>query len=91
MDLSREIVWIWLGLTNVVTFLAFAADKWLAKRDNARLPEVWLVLLGAVGGWPGGWLAMRVCRHKTAKGSFLVKYALAAIPFAGLMWLVFGK
>jgi len=48
--------------------------------------EFSLVLLGALGGWPGGLLGMIVFRHKTAKLTFKLKYALALIPFAVEVW-----
>jgi len=43
-------------------------------------------LLGTLGGWPGGLLGMNVFRHKTAKLTFKLKYALALIPFATEVW-----
>jgi len=50
------------------------------------VPESFLCLLGAVGGWPGGLLGMSLFRHKTAKWTFKLKYALALIPFAAEIW-----
>jgi uncharacterized membrane protein YsdA (DUF1294 family) len=50
------------------------------------VPESSLVWLGALGGWPGGFLGMNVFRHKTAKLSFKLKYALGLIPFAAEVW-----
>ncbi len=52
-----------------------------------RVPETLLVMLGALGGWPGGALAMSLFRHKTAKWSFKLKYALGLIPFTAAIWL----
>lgn len=72
---------------NTAAGLAFAYDKWCAKRSVRRVPELWLVLLGAAGGWVGGWIGMRLFRHKTAKTSFKIKYALGLIPFAAELWL----
>ena len=54
--------------------------------DHAFLANQ-LVLLGALGGWPGGVLGMKVFRHKTAKRLFQFKYALALIPFAAEIWI----
>ena len=77
---------LWFGALGAVTFLAFGLDKWRASRSGCRLPESFLVLLGALGGWPGGWLGMILFRHKTAKGTFQFKFALALIPFAAEVW-----
>ena len=80
---------IWLAAINAATFLVFGFDKWSAQRSGLRVSESILVMLGALGGWPGGLLAMIVFRHKTAKWTFKVKYALALIPFIAeiLVWL----
>jgi len=77
---------VWLAVMNAVTFLAFGFDKWRAGRAGQRTPEATLVLLGAMGGWPGGLLGMNVFRHKTAKWTFKLKFALALIPFAAEVW-----
>jgi len=84
---ADSFVVIWLAALNGAAFGAFALDKWCAKRSARRVPEVSLLLLGALGGWPGGLLGMNVFRHKTAKPSFQVKWALALIPFAAEIWL----
>ena len=76
----------WFAAFNVVTFIAFGFDKWRAGGSNSRVPESCLSLLGALGGWPGGLLALSVFRHKTAKWSFQLKYDLALIPFAAEVW-----
>ena len=72
----------------MITFLTFGYDKWRAARSGSRVPESFLCLLGAVGGWPGGLLGMSLFRHKTAKWTFKFKYALALIPFAAEIWAV---
>jgi uncharacterized membrane protein YsdA (DUF1294 family) len=77
---------IWFAALNAVAFVAFGFDKWRAAESKQRVSEFSLVLLGALGGWPGGLLAMKVFRHKTAKSSFKLKYALALIPFAAEVW-----
>jgi len=79
----------WLAAFCAVTFLAFGFDKWRASRSGSRVPESFLVVFGALGGWPGGLLGMIVFRHKTAKWTFKFKYAFALIPFIAeiLAWL----
>ncbi len=75
----------WLALTNVLAFLLFAWDKFRSGGPGRnRISEFNLALIGAVGGWPGGLLAMLLFRHKTAKLSFKLKYALAFVVWAGV-------
>jgi uncharacterized membrane protein YsdA (DUF1294 family) len=78
---------LWFGSWSLATFVAFGWDKWRAARSVTRVPEATLVLLGALGGWPGGLLGMNCFRHKTAKWSFQLKYALGLIPFGIEVWL----
>ena len=86
MKIPDTLAFAWLAVLGAATFLAFSYDKWRASRSGRRVPEVFLVLLGALGGWPGGLLGMMLFRHKTAKWSFQLKYALALIPFAAGVW-----
>jgi uncharacterized membrane protein YsdA (DUF1294 family) len=77
---------LWLALTNLVAFLLFAWDKMKAGGSGgSRISEFNLAAIGAVGGWPGGFLAMLLFRHKTAKLSFKLKYAFAFVIWAGLV------
>ena len=87
LTIGREWVLAWFAGASVTAFLAFALDKWLAARAARRIPEALLAALGAAGGWLGGLAGMLVFRHKTAKWSFKLKYALAFIPFAVEVWL----
>jgi uncharacterized membrane protein YsdA (DUF1294 family) len=76
----------WFTLFNVTTLIAFGFDKWRAARSKLRVSEFTLLLLAALGGWLGGLLAMNLFRHKTAKWTFKLKYALAVIPLAAEVW-----
>ena len=77
---------IWFAVFNVAAFVTFGFDKWRASRSKRRVSEFSLAFLGALGGWPGGLVGMIVFRHKTAKLTFQLKYALALIPFAAEVW-----
>jgi len=77
---------LWFAACSTVTFLAFGFDKWRAGRAGQRVSEFTLALLGALGGWPGGLFGMMLFRHKTAKWTFKLKYALALVPFAAEVW-----
>jgi uncharacterized membrane protein YsdA (DUF1294 family) len=76
---------LWLGVlalyaaASLLCFAAYALDKRAAERGAPRTPERTLLLLGLVGGWPGGLLAQQVCRHKTVKTAFLAKFWLTVV------------
>lgn len=56
---------------SIVTFFAYAFDKFAAKRQAWRTPESTLHCLSLVGGWPGALLAQQCLRHKSSKAEFL--------------------
>lgn len=66
-------------ILNFVTFAAYAVDKRAAQTDNGRIAEHTLLLLGMLGGWPGGVLAQQIFRHKTRKVSFQILFWISVI------------
>lgn len=60
------------GFGSVIAFMAMGVDKWKAKRGRYRTPEATLLLWCACCGAAGGWLGMRVFRHKTRHAKFTV-------------------
>ena len=79
-------VLIAVAVVNVVTFFAFALDKWKARKGRWRISEAMLIGLSWATGFVGGWLAMRTFRHKTIKVSFRVKMWLATV--FNLAWVL---
>lgn len=73
---------IWFAMLAVVSpisFLAYGWDKRQAKQNGWRVPEKTLHSIDAVGGWPGGFLAQQILRHKTRKLPFQFKFWLTVI------------
>ena len=90
MVAAHQVLCAWLVLTSLATFILFGYDKFRAGRSGTgRVSEFHLVLLGALGGWLGGLLAMLLFRHKTAKLSFQLKYAAALLVWAALIYAAF--
>lgn len=55
---------------SAFSFYFYRSDKQKAQAGEWRIPESTLHFTDLIGGWPGGFLAQREYRHKTAKGSF---------------------
>ena len=74
------------AVASVVCFLAYAFDKSAAMAGRWRTSENTLLLLGLVGGWPGGLIAQHLLRHKTAKPAFRAAFwATAVVNVLGLL------
>ena len=82
-----QLVITFLIILNIVSFLAFGADKWKAKKGKWRIPESTLMVLALVGGSIGAWCGMRVWHHKTMHLKF--KYGLPAIILLQLALAVY--
>lgn len=76
----------WLAGMSLWTLMVFGYDKWQSGRPGGRrVSEFSLCLFAAAGGWPGGFLAILLLRHKSAKPSFQLKFAAAFLVWAGLV------
>ncbi len=83
---------LWLasvyGVASVVCFIVYAVDKSAAVEHRRRISERTLLLAGLACGWPGGLLAQRWLRHKTAKTSFQIAFwCCAVVNVAAVWWL----
>jgi len=89
--LAWDLPWLVAGaylVTSLSCFVAYAIDKSAARNGSWRTPERTLLLLGLVGGWPGGVLAQQWLRHKTSKRSFQrMFWVTVVVNVAGFLWL----
>lgn len=71
-----------LGL-NLVTFIVYWFDKWMARSHGWRIPEWILWLLALLGGSVGALLAVELLHHKSKKLSFqLVLWLIVLLQLA---------
>ena len=63
---------IYIVIINLISFMAYGIDKWLAKRKYYRISERELFLFGLFGGSLGSLIGMVVFRHKTKKIKFYI-------------------
>ena len=86
MGTIDQLLWLWGGAASAGTLLLFGYDKWRAgQRRGRRVAESTFWWAGALGGWPGGLLGIVVFRHKSAKPSFLLKFAGAFVVWTALV------
>ncbi|MGG6239495.1 DUF1294 domain-containing protein [Nodosilinea sp. AN01ver1] len=77
---------------SVFTYVLYADDKIRAKQKVWRTSEQTLHVCELVGGWPGGYVAQQLLRHKSLKRSYQFEFWLIVVihQVAWLIWLVFG-
>lgn len=76
---SRLYLLAYIVIINIVTFLAFAYDKYRAKNDGWRIKNFFLLGLSFIGGSLGGLLGMKLLRHKTKKSYYRLGLTLMVL------------
>ncbi len=84
-----EILLVYLAIINAAAFVLMHSDKKKAIRKQWRIPEKVLLGICAVGGSLGGFLGMRLFRHKTKHARFYVGIPVMLVAQIGLLcWLL---
>ena len=84
----NKILMIYLGIINVITFLAFAIDKINAVKGKRRIKILTLLGLAFVGGSLGALLGMYTLRHKTKVDYFTVGVPLIIVVQVAVVFVV---
>ncbi len=66
-------------LINIVVFVIYGLDKFLAISEQSRISERMLHVLALIGGVIGATLAMIIFRHKIMKMPFVVVHLLIVV------------
>ncbi|MCR5343774.1 MULTISPECIES: DUF1294 domain-containing protein [unclassified Butyrivibrio] len=82
---SLEFILCYLGIINVISFLAMGSDKRKAKRNAFRTPESILFIFALMGGSIGSILGMYIFRHKTKHWYFVVGMPLILLIQIGIV------
>lgn len=89
LDKTWLILTGWLLLMSLVLLTAMGADKKRARTGSWRIPEARLFLLAFLGGALGGWVGMRLFRHKTRHWYFAPGFPLLALlQWGAVLWLL---
>ncbi len=68
-----------IAIINLIVFLIYGLDKYLAVKGKNRISEKFLLLAAFFLGSAGAFMGMIVFKHKISKTSFLWKFALVFI------------
>lgn len=88
---TYKLLLIYLGIINLVAFIAFAIDKWAAINHRSRIRIVTLLGLAFIGGSLGALLAMYLLRHKTQKDYFVVGVPLIIVMQVVVLFYIFAR
>lgn len=84
--LSLILAW---GTNSFFSLLFYGTDKVLAQEQLRRIPEKNLLLWDLFWGWPGGFLAQHLFRHKTKKISYQIFFWLGVFLNISAAVLIF--
>lgn len=77
--MGKVILFSYIGIMCLISFILFGADKSKAKRHAWRIPEKVLFGSALIGGALGALIGMQVFRHKTKHLSFKILIPLFLI------------
>lgn len=75
----NEFLLIYIVIINIITFIVFALDKYLAIHNKYRIRVRTLFIFCILGGSIGGLISMYLFRHKTKQNSFRIGVPLILI------------
>ena len=79
---------VYVLVINLVAFLAMWWDKWKASKQEWRVAEATLHVIGFMGGAVGIFAGMYRLRHKTQKRSFQALTIVGLIVSLIIYWLI---
>ena len=92
MQLLGDIIFwmpiIYILLINLIAFVAMWWDKWKASKQEWRVAEATLHVLGFIGGAVGIFAGMFRFRHKTQKKSFQAIAVIGLIISIIIYWFI---
>ncbi|MBQ4347056.1 MAG: DUF1294 domain-containing protein [Firmicutes bacterium] len=91
MTLPAIMYLCFLAVMNVVLFVLMGYDKARAKKEQWRISESTLFLLGVLGGGPLGLVGMKAFRHKTRKPLFYIFFVIGIAGIAVVLYLLFSN
>ena len=71
-DFLLYLLFVYIGVVNVVGFILPAVDKRRAKKDRWRIRESTLFLVSVLGGSVAMYISMRLFHHKTKHKRFMI-------------------
>ena len=81
----KVLLWIFIAVMNVLSYLLMGLDKRAAQDGRWRVPEKTLFIATACFGGLGGVLGMQLLRHKTKHWYFQLFFPLMLVVQIALL------
>lgn len=91
MNPLLKVLVLYYLIINITLFIIMGIDKRKAKKNLWRIKESTLMITALLGGGIGGFLGMKLFRHKTRRWYFYWVFALGIILHAALLWCIKTK
>lgn len=86
------VIYLYLIIINVISFIIYGIDKRKAKKSLWRISEATLIWFALIGGSIGAYMGMKMFHHKTKHKKFSIGVPLIFILqllIAFILWSVF--
>lgn len=81
-----DIIVLYLILINALSFVLMLVDKYNAQNKIRRIRESVLLSVAVIGGSFGGFLGMKLVRHKTRHKKFSIGLPILMAAHIALCW-----
>lgn len=83
----NTVILLYFVIINIVAIVMYGWDKYCAKKNKWRVPELTLLMLAIMGGSIGALAAMKLFHHKTLHLKF--KYGVPLILILQIFLLIY--
>lgn len=91
VETVRYIALGWYGFWSLLALWCTISDKRRARTRRWRIPEAWLLGIGAVGGAPVMLCCMLAIRHKTRHAKFMLTLPVFTVLHAAVLCLLWRQ
>lgn len=84
-----EFLFVYFILINIIAFVVYGYDKWMAQKGKRRISEKTLLGLAGVGGSLGAFCGMLFFRHKIRKIKFYLGIPIIFLIHIGMIIYIY--
>ncbi|MBF4694799.1 DUF1294 domain-containing protein [Fusibacter ferrireducens] len=86
--MNLKYIFVALTVVNVMSFIMYGMDKYLAVKGKWRIREVTLLSISAIGGGVGSLMGMLLFKHKLSKRYFRIIIPTTILLYWGILFYI---